>query len=205
MMSAHSWWPWLAAAFLVHSLAFVLVTLRPAPPKIMAHVGTTSLSFRTAAPAHAASPAPAVSSAATGRSESSSQSQTSTSSETANGSDPSPENGSGTDTASTSGSSGSSSDSAVGEYLERLREAVDGHKNYPYAARTRGQEGTVLLAFRLDGRGDLTEEPRVLSSSGYPRLDAAAVAAVKGSSPFVPPPDAAKPWEFRVPVQFVVR
>jgi len=204
-MSAPRLWPWLAAAAIVHGVLLVSFSPRPIPPKITAHVETTSLSFHTgAAPARTASPAPADPSAATGHPESTSQSPAPASSETAAGAEPSPETGAGNDTASAPESSGAAA-SAVGEYLERLRQAVDGHKNYPYAARTRGQQGTVLLAFRLDGEGDLTEEPRVLSSSGYPRLDAAAVAAVKGSSPFVPPPDAAKPWEFRVPVQFVVR
>jgi len=93
----------------------------------------------------------------------------------------------------------------VGAYLAALRQTVADRKSYPYAARTRRQEGTVLLAFRLDHAGGLAGEPHVLQSSGYPRLDAAAIEAVRVAAPFVPPPEAARPWEFRLPVEFVFR
>jgi protein TonB len=194
----------------LHVAVLVSFSPQPVPARIAIHVGSTALSFRapgtalersaapasptTAAPVQQKTTEPALQEALSASGTPSADTEASKAVE-----------GSGQGSAGAETPAGSGSDSTVGQYLERLREAVDGHKNYPYAARTRGQQGTVLLAFRLDGQGSLAEEPRVLSSSGYPRLDAAAVAAVKGSSPFVPPPDAARPWEFRVPVQFVVR
>lgn len=47
---------------------------------------------------------------------------------------------------------------------------------YPMLARRRAQEGEVLLRLDLDMRGRITSA-RVLVSSGYPLLDAAALQA----------------------------
>jgi protein TonB len=92
--------------------------------------------------------------------------------------------------------------STLADYLSRVHEAVAARRAYPYAARTRDQEGVVLIAFRLDDSGLLEEPPQIVASSGHPRLDAAAVAAVIAAAPFAPPPDSIRPWDFRVPVEF---
>jgi protein TonB len=49
---------------------------------------------------------------------------------------------------------------------------------YPFSARTRGEEGQVVLRVELDEEGRL-QTARVETSSGSPRLDTAALAAVK--------------------------
>ena len=93
----------------------------------------------------------------------------------------------------------------VSGYLARLHQAVAEHRTYPYAARTRGQEGVVLLEFRLDDSGRLEEPPKIVVSSGYPRLDAAGAAAIAAAAPFAPPPENARPWDFQIPVEFQLR
>jgi len=57
---------------------------------------------------------------------------------------------------------------------------------YPPSARRNGLEGKVLLEFVLlaDGR---IRELALRSSSGFPVLDAAALAAVERAAPFPPP------------------
>jgi protein TonB len=61
-------------------------------------------------------------------------------------------------------------------------------------ARVRGEEGTVRLRVRVDGRGHPVEVA-VSGSSGYVALDAAAEKAVKGAR-FVPPRPGAPPESF---------
>lgn len=69
----------------------------------------------------------------------------------------------------------------------QVRQRVDAHKVYPYAARSRGLEGRVTVGFSVSGQGDLVGEPRV-TSSGWAVLDRAAVAAVVAAAPFASPP-----------------
>jgi protein TonB len=61
-------------------------------------------------------------------------------------------------------------------------------KQYPSDAQARGEEGTALLSFALDGGGRLTSV-RLVRSSGVPSLDQAAQAWVRRASPFPPPPN----------------
>lgn len=58
---------------------------------------------------------------------------------------------------------------------------------YPMLARVRALEGEVHIAFVLDRAGVLVET-RVLQSSGYTLLDAAAVALVERAAPYPKPP-----------------
>lgn len=86
--------------------------------------------------------------------------------------------------------------SKVVAHLER-------RKRYPSSARARGEEGTVLVAFRIDGGG------RVLSaslarSSGHSVLDEAALAMVERASP-VPAPPSGVGTTLTAPVRFVRR
>lgn len=48
---------------------------------------------------------------------------------------------------------------------------------YPIESRRRGEQGTVLLLLQIDAQGKV-EEVRLLRSSGHPRLDRAAAAAL---------------------------
>lgn len=65
--------------------------------------------------------------------------------------------------------------------------------DYPQAAQRRGESGTAVVRFvvGVDGR---VESAQIQKSSGYPRLDEAALAAVQGGS--------CRPWrEGGVPVR----
>lgn len=56
--------------------------------------------------------------------------------------------------------------------------------DYPKGARQRGEQGDVLLELMISARG-VVEDVRVVRSSGYPELDAAAEKAVR-RAPFAP-------------------
>lgn len=80
---------------------------------------------------------------------------------------------------------------------------LERRKRYPSAARARGEQGTVLVAFRIDAGG------RVLSaslarSSGHSALDEAALAMVERASP-VPAPPSGEGTTLTAPVRFVRR
>lgn len=53
--------------------------------------------------------------------------------------------------------------------------------DYPRGARQRGEQGSVVLEIRVDADGRVAEV-RVVDSTGFPELDAAAVKAVKSAS-----------------------
>lgn len=88
-------------------------------------------------------------------------------------------------------------------WKSRVVAHLERRKRYPASARARGEEGTVLVAFRIDGGG------RVLSaslarSSGHRALDEAALAMVERASP-VPAPPAGTGTTLTAPVRFVRR
>lgn len=71
------------------------------------------------------------------------------------------------------------------EVLRRLAR----FKKYPPAARSRGTQGQVVIAFTLDGQGRVLDAS-VDKSSGSSLLDRAALAAVREAQPLpVPPAD----------------
>lgn len=61
---------------------------------------------------------------------------------------------------------------------EALDAARNRRPNYPESSRRRGQEGTVMLELRVDANGRVTEV-RVVESSGFSALDAAAVETLR--------------------------
>ena len=63
-----------------------------------------------------------------------------------------------------------------GELANRPR-LLSGGKNYPSAARSAGQQGTVLVRLNIDANGQVTSAS-LTGSSGYPLLDNAALNAV---------------------------
>jgi periplasmic protein TonB len=71
---------------------------------------------------------------------------------------------------------------------------------YPPAARRRQQQGTVVIAFACDELGVVTEVV-VQRSSGFPLLDAAAVAAVQLWRFTNGPGRSEQPFEFRLDAQ----
>jgi len=86
----------------------------------------------------------------------------------------------------------------AGIELALLRERIARALVYPAAARRRGWQGRVVVAFTLlrDGR---VREVRVVATSGFGSLDRSAVAAVLAAAPFPAP---AEELEITTPVLF---
>lgn len=89
-------------------------------------------------------------------------------------------------------------------WAAQVRQGVDAHKVYPYAARSRGLEGRVTLVVSVTPEGTLAREPRFVRSSGYPSLDRAAVTAVNQAVPF-PGVPAGLPREVELTLVFTLR
>lgn len=85
---------------------------------------------------------------------------------------------------------------------ERFLMAIEQHKVYPYIARKRQQEGMVLLSVSLGAGGEL-KEVSILASSGFNRLDEAAVAVVRDVCPF--PHGAGQDLVMRIPITYQLK
>jgi periplasmic protein TonB len=84
-------------------------------------------------------------------------------------------------------------ESIIAPYLDSWRQRVErvGTLNYPTAAQRAGVQASPVLEVAIDADGKLATAA-ILTSSGYPDLDAAALAILKLASPFDPfPPDLA--------------
>jgi periplasmic protein TonB len=84
-------------------------------------------------------------------------------------------------------------ESIVAPYLDSWRRRVEhiGTLNYPTAAQRAGVAASPVLEVAIAADGHLAKA-EILTSSGYPDLDAAALAILKLASPFDPfPPDLA--------------
>jgi protein TonB len=66
---------------------------------------------------------------------------------------------------------------------QRIRNALQTNLIYPYIARKQRLEGTVLMEFRINGRG-MPEGVRIVKGSSYAILDEAARETVLKASPF---------------------
>lgn len=71
------------------------------------------------------------------------------------------------------------------DYLELLKIKIFNAWEYPQDAIEKGYEGTVRIAFVIDGTGRLVEIG-ILSSSGHYSLDTAAMGAIELAGPFGP-------------------
>lgn len=67
--------------------------------------------------------------------------------------------------------------------INRIRASIEKAKVYPILAKKRGQEGTVVTGFSISGKGQ-PENVRVVRSSGYNLLDAAARDTIIRAAPF---------------------
>jgi len=85
------------------------------------------------------------------------------------------------------GSSGVATKRIKASFLAALAEQIDRKKFYPRASRRRGEQGTVVIGFVIERDGDLTGL-RVQTSSGFARLDQAALSTLAKVSPFHPIP-----------------
>lgn len=89
------------------------------------------------------------------------------------------------------------------EYLRRLMAHIESYKRYPSAARRRGIEGDVNVAFKLEADGGVSD----LDTTGAHRvLLSAASDALEEAEPMPLPPDTFKfPWEVSFTMQFTLR
>jgi periplasmic protein TonB len=86
--------------------------------------------------------------------------------------------------------------SRLAPYLNDWRQRVEriGTINYPSAAQRRGLRGNPVIEVALQRDGKL-KSARIQRSSGYPEIDAAALAILRLASPFDPfPPELAREY-----------
>jgi protein TonB len=69
-------------------------------------------------------------------------------------------------------------------YAGIIRERIDRRKDYPYQARRQEQEGTVEVRFALSRNGRLLCDPVAEKKCRHPRLNAAALEAVRNAQPY---------------------
>ncbi|WP_372799608.1 TonB family protein [Litorivivens sp.] len=93
----------------------------------------------------------------------------------------------------------------INEYSSNMVRASYQHVRYPKRALKLNQQGTVLLEVVIDRDGNLVSS-KVIQSSGYGALDAAAVTAVEKTAPFpaIPEGIAGGQIEFTLPFTFQI-
>jgi protein TonB len=87
-------------------------------------------------------------------------------------------------------------------YSDLIRERIEKVKRYPLMARKAGKEGTVIVEFSVNSKGDLLSS-QVVSSCGTTALDKAALKALQRASPFPLLPETVdSPHRFSVQINF---
>ena len=113
--------------------------------------------------------------------------------------------GSGPDTKSRSGDgmSGGGGSGFVSSYIATLQAWIEKHKTYPFRAKSKRQQGVVLLYFVIDRAGRVLDH-RIEESSTYRLLDEEAIEMLKRAQPFPPFSDDIRDdrLEVIVPIQF---
>ena len=90
-------------------------------------------------------------------------------------------------------------------YRAQLVGWIEAHRYYPESARERSEEGEVLLRFRVERSGRVLG-CAIVRGSGYPDLDAAALAMMRGAVlPAFPPSMPQQSITVAVPIQFSLR
>jgi protein TonB len=75
------------------------------------------------------------------------------------------------------------------EYVKLLTKKVQANLVYPEEGRKAGLQGTATVSFTILQTGQISPETlKVVTGSGQPKLDASALATVRASAPFEPPP-----------------
>ncbi len=72
-------------------------------------------------------------------------------------------------------------------YFLKMKRQIEGVWTYPKESQYRGEYGTLFLVFTIRSNGVL-EDVKLITSSGYARLDNEAVRAIRAASPFAPFP-----------------
>lgn len=95
---------------------------------------------------------------------------------------------------------------AILTYRKSLHLHLKKHQRYPSEARSRGEQGTVVIQFSIDRTGKMVEHS-LQKSSGNPRLDDEALAAIERASPFPLPPDEERgeQLKYSMPIQFKIK
>jgi len=87
-------------------------------------------------------------------------------------------------------------------YRAALSGWLESHKRYPDSARARGEEGRAVLRFRVERSGRVLTYA-IAQSTGYPDLDAAIDAMMRGASlPAFPADMTASDVEVSVTIRF---
>lgn len=90
-------------------------------------------------------------------------------------------------------------------YIDRLAAAIERERDYPVAARRRGEQGRVTLAIVIATNGRLISAD-VVGSSGFDVLDKAALGMVRRATlPPLAPGLGAESASFTIPIVFAVR
>ena len=105
-----------------------------------------------------------------------------------------------------SSTSGGGVKGASSNYIAILQSWLEKHKKYPRRAQRKGQEGIVMLYFKMDKQGNVLNY-RIKESSGYTQLDKEVEAMIKRAQPLPRIPDDMNKdtLELIVPVQFQIR
>src|SRR5262249_46861565 len=85
-------------------------------------------------------------------------------------------------------------------YRGRVAAHLGRYKRFPPEARQRGNQGSAIVSFAVDGSGRVPSV-ELARGSGSPALDQEAQAMVRRASPFPPPPDG-RATTFTAPVSF---
>lgn len=92
---------------------------------------------------------------------------------------------------------------AKNSYFARLMGTLARNKRYPKEAKKKKEQGTVLLQFSINKRGELLTS-NIVESSGYQILDDAALQMLSKASPLPSIPDSMKQQtlEITIPVEY---
>jgi protein TonB len=86
-------------------------------------------------------------------------------------------------------------------YQSAVLAAIEAHKHYPEAALGRAARGVAVVTFTIGGGGEVVSA-QLARSAGDATLDADAVATVRRTSPFPPPPTGA-PRRFAASLNYI--
>lgn len=100
-------------------------------------------------------------------------------------------------------SAGAGSNVSPARWQSRLLAHLERRKRYPSASKSRGEQGTAYVRFRIDDAGNVMSVS-LARSSGFPALDEEVVAMVRRASPVPAPPQGVNK-NITVPVRFSVR
>ena|SRR5262245_8078288 len=90
---------------------------------------------------------------------------------------------------------------AIEAWKVQIVRQLESRKQYPADARSRREEGAVLIVFRLDRQGRLVSS-RIVRGSGSATLDNAGLALVSQAQPFPPPPPVAVGKQIILPIRY---